>query len=345
MIHTAICTDCFGQTPRNRQLSRAAGNGSPQAQATTTTTTTEIPETGQWNITRFRVNVFTNREWPTIFPQTRDDFSIGVEQSASTVAGLAWSPPGLAKHRRCTLAVLTTNLLLSFYEPLGPQGKWVRVAIVNQGLNDHFSDITPHPSTRLKKSNIRAFSWCPTVKIPSTQRNGNAYAVPGPESRWGIQPLVLANDDNEVLLLEIQRAQRGPDTLTRYSIRVLSSILLHGQDKSYPPVQPESLFAAAIRSRVKVSSISAGPWAPLSDTTSGRHSVTAAVAATYGTQLRIIKVDVSSNHGEPSSSKLEANLAQHPIDAPDQKFHEHQFTGPLRWLYTVSTNPPALLWK
>ena len=59
---------------------------------------------------------------------------MGEEQSTSQVIALEWSPPGLAKHRRSVLAVLTSNLLLSLWEAtLNPAEAscWKSVAIVN----------------------------------------------------------------------------------------------------------------------------------------------------------------------------------------------------------------------
>lgn len=304
--------------------------------------TEKTPATEQWNITRFRVNVFTNQEWPTIFPQNRNDFSIGVEQSMSTVAALAWSPPGLSKHRCCTLAVLTTNLLLSFYEPLGPQGKWVRVAIVNHSLDRYFSGIIPEFALRFKKSNIRSFTWFSAFKVPDVQRSGssihNPYSVPSPATRWGIHLLAVANDDNDVLMLETNRMQRGLDMLGSYSIEVSSVISLCEQEGSYPMMQPTSLFAAAVKSRSKVSSISCGPWSPQSNTAEGTYSRTAAVATTYGTQLKVMKFHVKFTTEEQSSHKLEYSLVEYPVAASVQKYREYNFTGPLQWLYTVRTN-------
>ncbi|KAK5677636.1 hypothetical protein LTS12_029448, partial [Elasticomyces elasticus] len=58
----------------------------------------QAQDAGKWHISRFRANIFTSTEWPTLHPQDRGAFSIGAEQSLSTVVGLAWSPPGLARH-------------------------------------------------------------------------------------------------------------------------------------------------------------------------------------------------------------------------------------------------------
>lgn len=331
------------QTPRKSTAETAGNNGNDLSRTGTGTGARAAATNAQWHITRFRANIFTNREWPTIYPQNRDDFSIGAEQSTSTVAGIAWSRPGLAKYRRCTLAVLTSNLLMSFYEPLGPQGKWVRVAIVNESLKRHFLGSVSGAGSLLRKSNIRTFTWCPAFKVPSVAQgdgDGSSYAVPDPESRWGIQLLAVTNDDNDVILLEVRRSSGTvPDTVNTYQMEVLSVTSLQDQVGNFPMVQPVSVFASAIRSRVKILSIACGPWVQRSAITESVHSATTAIAVVYGTRLKVIKLDVNLFPREEPRYKLEASFAEHSITSSGQDLGIYYFTGPLQWLYTVCSVP------
>lgn len=86
--------------------------------------------------------MFSRDEWPEQNLLGTDDFSIGEEESLITVTALAWSPLGLAKHKRPLLAVLTSNHLLSLWASTSDMTvavSWERVFIVNW-LASH-----PHP--------------------------------------------------------------------------------------------------------------------------------------------------------------------------------------------------------
>ena len=68
-----------------------------------------IPKEGSsetWTQLRITVSYFITQEWPWQVPASFKNMSIGEEQARATVTALAWSPPGLAKHRRSILAVL-----------------------------------------------------------------------------------------------------------------------------------------------------------------------------------------------------------------------------------------------
>lgn len=279
------------------------------------------------------------QEWPTFDPQSRDDFSIGAEQSLSTVGGLAWSPPGLAKHRRCALAILTSSLRLCLYEASGPQGRWVRVTIVNHHLESYFSGIGHKSGSVLKKSNIRSFAWCPPVKVPHAERSSigvdSLRTLPNSESRRGLQLLTVTNDDNDVILLEIRR------NLDSYSMKVLSVTPLHNEEDCLAMGQPYSVFASTIRSRAKITYISCGPWiqqsGPSTDATGTVHSASATLAAIYGIRLKLVNVKVSVIRGAQSCYGLEATSEEHPISS-STRFDKCHFTGPLQWANNVSTD-------
>ncbi|KAL4891141.1 transcription factor IIIC subunit delta N-term-domain-containing protein [Aspergillus ambiguus] len=277
-----------------------------------------------WQINRFRANTFTLTEWPTIFPQAREHFSIGPEQSNSTVAGLAWSSPGLGKHRRCVLAVLTSNLLLSFYESTGTQGKYTRVALVNETLRRHFEPLIPDEGLRAKKANIRSFAWAPPLKAPSPD-----LSYLGAEHRWGIHILSVTNDDNDVLYLQVRRTREHS-----YSIEMLSLTSLHDLVDNYPINQP-SIFSSAIKNHLKTSFMSHGPWV-YREVGKRELSATGNVAMIYGTKLKIIRQNIklhvtSAESGAQGDYELSSSSGENTHLSENLK--NVQFTGPLQWIY------------
>ncbi|GKZ22379.1 hypothetical protein AbraIFM66951_011547 [Aspergillus brasiliensis] len=296
-----------------------------------------------WHSARFRVNVFTNNEWPTIYPQNRDNFSLGAEQSLSNVVALAWSPPGLAKYRRCVLAVLTSNLLLSLYEPVGLQGKWTRVAILNDALRAHFEPSVKEDGMVLRKSNIRSFAWSSPLKIPAEKHTATSYSVLPAESRWGFHLLSVANDDNDVVVL---RMHRLPTELgTPYEASVLSVNSFDNTDGNYPKLQSSSILAEVLRSKAKILSMSWGPWfhAPAGDL---KDSANGVLAVTHGTSLKVIHLDVHVL----SQTRETSSEPQKRIEATSQDitpmFYEglggYHFTGPLAWLQTDDSHTVCL---
>lgn len=158
-----------------------------------------------WERVQFRVNTFTYDEWPGQDPASFDDFSIGEEQSACTVIALQWSLPGLGKHKRPVLAVLTSNLLLSFWsstsDPING-ASWQRVFIVNNAALKSWERryLSGKPLTESlirRKLRIRSTAWAP--KARQCLENYD----PQVEARQGVFLLAVANDDAEVLILLI----------------------------------------------------------------------------------------------------------------------------------------------
>ncbi|KAB8256324.1 transcription factor IIIC subunit delta N-term-domain-containing protein [Aspergillus pseudonomiae] len=319
-------------TPRHT-TEKEGGNGSGSQAATNT-----------WNVTRIRTNVFTNGEWPIIHPQKRENFSIGPEQSITTVSGLAWSPPGLAKHRRCVLAVLTSSLLLSFYD-ISPQGRWTRVAIVNDCLSSYFKSFVDDEELRLRKSNIRSFTWCPPLKVPIAEQHATSYTVPPPESRWGMHFLSVTNDDNDMILLQARRST-DPTSTSSYSFEVLSLTSLDEHIENQH-VQPASIFASALRARARASFMSPGPW--VYQQTKDRDGVCSAignVAVTLGAKLKMVRhvITLIPDNDQASSA------VNHMVQCVSEEnisygglLKSYHLTGPLHWLYTEESSEIGLV--
>ncbi|KAL3263397.1 hypothetical protein ABHI18_001786 [Aspergillus niger] len=291
-----------------------------------------------WHSARFRVNVFTNNEWPTIYPQNRDNFSLGAEQSLSNVVALAWSPPGLAKYRRCVLAVLTSNLLLSLYEPVGSQGKWTRVAILNDSLKAHFNPIVKEDGMLLRKSNIRSFAWSSPLKQPAETHTAASYSVLPAESRWGFHLLSIANDDNDVVVLRIHRSPT--DLSAPYEAGVLSVNSFNDTDGNYPKLQPSSIFSEILKSKIKTLSMSWGPWFHAKNSASGL------LAVTHGTTLKVIHLDVNVLSQTPETSAEPQKQIEATSKDITPKFYEglggYHFAGPLAWLSTDDSHTVCL---
>ena len=146
-----------------------------------------------WKHVRFHVNRFTIDEWPWPEPASFKDLSIGEEQSLVTVSALAWSPCGLAKHRRSVLAVLTSNLLLSLWtsyaDPADPES-WERVMIVNHFLiPEHVSS----PQTQSRASQrVRSMAWAP-VNSEHAERQ-----TPFSTRKWGVFLMAITDDENGI---------------------------------------------------------------------------------------------------------------------------------------------------
>ncbi|ETN41155.1 uncharacterized protein HMPREF1541_03090 [Cyphellophora europaea CBS 101466] len=112
-----------------------------------------------WRLETIRVNEFNRDDFEVdIAPQVR--FSIGREQSTSTVVALAWSSKGLGIHKRPVLAILSSSHVLSFWEYTGTNGTWRRTCIIN---NVSFSGSTG--SFREQGRSIYAFVWLPPLSV------------------------------------------------------------------------------------------------------------------------------------------------------------------------------------
>ena len=191
-----------------------------------------------WIHVRLRVNTFTYEEWPPQRQASFADLSIGEEQARVTVISLAWSPPGLAKHRRSVLAILTSNLLLSLWAPGGnPRDSecWQRVLIVDC-------------------KRIRSMAWAPANPLNLQPRN------PLSNKKWGIPFLAVANNNDEISLLIIS------------SPFMSASVPWKGQMLGHEAIEPvykvnyrPSLLRDALNAKSLLDCIAFGDWSSESD--------------------------------------------------------------------------------
>ena len=131
-----------------------------------------------------------------------EDFSIGEEQTESAASALAWSPPGIGRHGRCALAVLTSNLLLSIWIPTADHADascWKRGSIVNNAIRRYLegssADGGTDSSSISPRARIRAFAWSPILS--------DAEHDAGPSAPTKVGLLALLNECAEILICRV----------------------------------------------------------------------------------------------------------------------------------------------
>jgi hypothetical protein len=254
----------------------------------------------------------------------------------STVVSVSWSPPGLVKHRRSVLAVLTTNQVLSIYAYAGT--KWTRVAIVNKALESHFGENVNPDTPKTRKTSIRSFTWTPPLIIPAQDQ-----PHPGPESRWGIPFLAITTDANDVAFVQFHTSSGQQASSNILHCELVSVVSLHNAVSYDQKIQPASLFASALRSEIKILSLASGPWLyqahQIAGSGAGTWSADLNVAGTQGPKLRVAKLRVGIEMQEAGSGndrpyKLSFHAEENkavPFDPTD----ELQLTGPVEYVHEV----------
>jgi hypothetical protein len=235
------------------------------------------------------------------------------------------------------LAVLTSNLLLSLWEPTGTQRLWTRVAIVNHIF--HLDPTAPAQLSglELRRSNIRSFQWCQPLLAPPR----NSGLAPEPEARWGVHLLMVTNDANEVILLRVRRLMNGKSPSVPYSIDKLALYSMEEDQERYPQPCCGSLLRSALQSKARVLSVSCGPWLGLSQKSEDSvYTATAMIAAVFGTQLRIFKATVALHEadrveGDNTQFEARARLTDHPLGPIASEWTSRPVNGPFKWVSTV----------
>ena len=124
---------------------------------------------------------------------------MGEELSTCHPTTLAWSPPGLARHGRSILALLTSDHVLTFWEPgADPRNarKWSKITIAGQEtLPCSNAPVTPEERVKLPKEDVaklrkrvRNLAWSPVNYTEA-------------ESPWGSSLIAIANDCCEISVL------------------------------------------------------------------------------------------------------------------------------------------------
>lgn len=257
----------------------------------------DMPTSSAWEHVQFRANTFTTREWPLPPQGKMENFSIGEELSTSTVTALAWSPLGLAMHRRPVLTVLTSNLLLSFWVPASgttANSKWQRVLVLNNTIMKSYKQMclsqqaVEPPTGFQRKTRVRSMAWAPRA-LRSAEKNNSLSAESRSRSAF---LLAVATDDCDVLFLLISSPYTPHSTSWDSKIvkilqfdergnlchalaqakestgRYFEKGCLQDEENEDFPTEASpyttkyrpSLFKSALRSRLFFENIAWGPW-------------------------------------------------------------------------------------
>ena len=162
------------------------------------------PTNIRWKSVSLPTSTFSQADAPLKDPLAWSSFSLGEELSERHTVASAWSPPGIGKHRRSVLAVLTSNHALSIWECVGqPDSRedWQRALVVNHVLKGHYASMQPVEKIKKvisseSKSRIRSFAWSPILRPKSVERLDR-------HTNWGDLLLAVSNDCGDVLVLRI----------------------------------------------------------------------------------------------------------------------------------------------
>ncbi|KAF2631723.1 hypothetical protein BU25DRAFT_407363 [Macroventuria anomochaeta] len=216
----------------------------------------------QWQHVPLQVPWFSNDELPVKDPAPLSNFSIGEEISPSVPIAIAWSPPGLAKYRRCALAVLTSNLVLSIWSAEGKlqeESSWNRRLLVNNALTDYFSNRATAQSSYVVSSaeeqirlrtRIRASTWAPA--LPSTTD------TMGTQTSYGPQYLAVANDDNQLVFLTVESPTSALGSLRSWKADVLTHMSLEPEETS--TFTDPLFFDDLMKQQRFISHVAWSPW-------------------------------------------------------------------------------------
>ncbi|KAK7621240.1 transcription factor IIIC subunit delta N-term-domain-containing protein [Phyllosticta citricarpa] len=171
-----------------------------------------IQSTQHWHNVHIKTNLFASNEVPTLDPLGFRAVSFGEELSLSDVIGLDWSPPGLAKHSKCAIAVWTSNLTLSLWasdSDFKNGRSWKRLLIFNHALDRYWQklDRGEHKvggldweTRRRTRRRVRSFAWSPRVR-PQTESRQSVKDSQLPMSGFY---LAVSNDANDIAILRVQ---------------------------------------------------------------------------------------------------------------------------------------------
>ena len=170
------------------------------------------PNNVHWDTTIFKANSFTAAEILMSEPLSSENLSIGEELSTFSALAASWSWPGLARHRGCALAVLSSNHVLSIWAPEGKANisdSWCRTVVVNQVIREYYErELVEKDSNKGNqqsrseylqvKQRTRAFAWSSSV----SQYSDNSQKLPHVD--WGDQLLAVATEGEDVFILRLE---------------------------------------------------------------------------------------------------------------------------------------------
>ncbi|KAL6702966.1 hypothetical protein ACN47E_010321 [Coniothyrium glycines] len=217
-----------------------------------------------WQHVTLKVPLFTHEELPNKNVAPLVHYSVGEEISSSSPIDIAWSSAGLGRHRRCALAVLTSNLVLSIWSADGnPQeeSSWSRRLIINTAIQNHFDIKTPGSSSSListpderqrLRSRVRAFTWAPPVSNPKT---GSVIGVPLAHDQHII---AITNDANEVALVRVHSPTTELGATPDWDAEVMKLFTIGSESAS--TLNGSRRFEDMMEQQNFINSIAWSPW-------------------------------------------------------------------------------------
>ncbi|KAF2711440.1 hypothetical protein K504DRAFT_532028 [Pleomassaria siparia CBS 279.74] len=270
---------------------------------------------------------FTKEELPFKENAPNHTLSTGEEISSSHPACISWSPPGLAKHRRCALAALTSNLVLSIWSSdakLRDDLSWERRLIINDVLSDYFlsardagcSLVTEFEETHRLRKRVRAFAWAPSMY------DGQSAGTMGTHLVWGQFLVAVTNDDNQVVVLNVNSPTSTLGVSETWTADVVNHFTVTPDTGS--AVSDPDLFEEIMQQQRHLPHIAWSPWAEIKTSV---HSVLA-YATNQDVRARVIVHSSGSTEFGPE------------VVYPDIDI---QYAGPMRWLPKVEGHTLKLL--
>ena len=201
------------------------------------------PDGQQWETTLVKVNGFTAQELPRKDPLSTRNLSLGEELSNREAIAAKWSPPGLANHKRCALAVLTADHILSIWTAEGPSESstsWKRVLIVNNAVQEFYDgtaqrldgeDEQAWTESKQVQQRIRSFAWSPALHTGLS--DGSLYKT----LDWGDQLLAVSTQGRQILFFEIQSPHTDFSTTSTWKVTTVGSCETAVLNDKYTPVQ------------------------------------------------------------------------------------------------------------
>ncbi|KAF2759972.1 hypothetical protein EJ05DRAFT_537156 [Pseudovirgaria hyperparasitica] len=284
-----------------------------------------------WHRVQFRVNLWAFEELPRMRITSSKILSVGEEQSESEIAVMKWSLPGLAQYSRCALAILTTNLRLSLWAPLGDPRKsscWTRVLVLNTAMERYLSlpaPITDGPTVdetlpRLR-GRIRQFAWaCPT-RVPTASDIGS----------WSAHLLMAANENNEVFIMNVKTTKDTCQSL-RWSVEVMEHFTIATKNKDKGPEDSLKLNES-YRRKSYAKDLAWSPWY------SQEGILTSTIAYTAQCQLQFRQVQLIERDDHRTTLQLSSNKAVHKYPVR----REGRSWSPLIWLPKITAQQSLTL--
>lgn len=270
----------------------------------------------QWQHVPLKVPLFSTDELPLREPAPMQSYSIGQEISNSAPTAIAWSSPGLAKHHKCALAVLTANLVLSMWATEGKsqdESSWNRSLIVNDALREYYLSklaeasyhAIPLMEERLRlRSRIRAFSWAPGLP-------GFDHAcIVGTQLSYGQHIVAISNDDNHVALVTIHSPTSSNGTKKAWAAEVLLHFSVTPDSRGIFAMP--SNFEGIMEQQRYISHLSWSPWI----VENGRYRSMIMYATNHSVRARIATC-------EQGTVKVGDEIVYPDIEV--------RFNGPMKW--------------